>query len=308
MTNAGTASTPTNPGPAHGVVVGYDGSDHARAAVDWAAAEAVLRGLPLRIVNAFTPPMGGAGLGYGTVLPANALEQIRTGVLAELGTLAEEVRSAHPGLEVSVNALIGNSAAAVLEEASKAQLVVVGSRGLGGFRGLLLGSTGVQVATHAPCPAAIIRGTAPDGARSVVVGIDGSELSLAALEYGFDLASRHGWDLVAAHAWDVPTYDLLAAPAGPPAPNLAEVEESEVRAAGESLAGFRDRYPDVAVSEVVVKGPVVRALMEAAEAPAAIVVGSRGRGEVVGAVLGSVSQGLLHRATVPVVVVRPDAG
>lgn len=294
-------------GEARGVVVGYDGSDPAKAALEWAAAEAVGRGLPLRIINAFTAPLGGAGLGYGTVLPAGSLERMRDGILVELGSVADALRAQHPGLEVSVAAVVGNSAAAVLEEAAAAQLVVVGSRGMGGFRGLLVGSTGIQVATHAPCPAAIIRGTPSPDASTVVVGLDGSELSLAALEFGFDLASRHGWDLVAAHAWDVPTYDLLAAPAGPPAPDLEDIEAAEIRATGESLAGFRERYPDVKVSESVVKGPVVRALLDTVADPAAIVVGSRGRGEVIGAVLGSVSQGLLHRAKVPVVVVRPLA-
>lgn len=290
------------------IVVGYDGSEHAQAAVDFAAAEASRRDAPLRLVHAFTPPMGGAGLGYGTILPADALETMRDGIAAHLDADVEQLKARFPGVEIQTRVVVGNSAAALLEEAADAALLVVGSRGLGGFRGMLLGSTGIQIASHAPCPAVVVRAPIDPDAAKVVVGLDGSELSQAALAWGFDYASRHGLTLHAVHAWTLPSFDLLAAPAGPGPTDLETIAEEERRSTAESLAGFADRYPDVTVEETVIKAAPAQALLDAATGAAVLVVGTHGRGEFVSAVLGSVSQTLLRKADVPVVVVGPGNG
>lgn len=285
------------------IVVGYDGSEHAAQAVVFAAAEAEKRDAPLRLVHAFTPPMGGAGLGYGAVLPVDALETMRDGIATNMEDDVSRIRAKHPNITIESTVVLGNSAAVLLEQAEDAQLLVVGSRGLGGFRGMLLGSTGIQVASHAPCPVAVIRALPADAPRRVVVGLDGSELSQAALAWGFDYASRHGMTLNAVHAWTIPSFDLLAAPAGPAPADVETITEEERRSSAESLAGFRDRYPDVTVEETVIKESATKALLEAAKDAALIVVGTHGRGEVMAAVLGSVSQALLRKADVPVVVV-----
>ncbi len=139
----------------------------------------------------------------------------------------------------------------------------------------------------------------------MVIGIDGSPAAEAALAFGFDEASRHGWSVVAVHAWDVPAYDLLIVPNGPVPVPLADVADDEVRLTAELLAGFRDDYPDVDVEERLVRSPAVQALVAASTTAAMIVVGTHGHGPTMGALLGSVSNGLLHKATVPVVVVPP---
>ena len=287
----------------HEVVVGFDGSETAAAAVAWAAAEASARRARLRLLHAFLPPVGGVGLGYGTLLPAGAIDTLRDSAQEHLAAEAAKVAAEHPGLDVASTVLVGNPASALLEEAETADLVVVGSRGLGGFRGLLVGSTGTQVAAHAECPVVVVRGSAPPDADAVVVGVDGSEHSVDALRFAFAHADRHGLGITAVHAWDVPTYDVLAAPTGPPPASIDELTDDAMRETAEALAGFRADYPSVDVTEVVVKAPTVNALLEAARGAALIVVGSRGRGEFLGALLGSVSQGVVSRAEIPVAVV-----
>ena len=190
-----------------------------------------------------------------------------------------------------------------------AELIVLGSRGHGGFTGLLLGSVGTQVASHASCPVVIMRDTPRTDAKEVVVGIDGSPHSLAALEFAFNEASRHGWKLIAVHAWDVPSYDLILSPDGPIPLPLENVADEEVRLAAEVLAGFVEEYPDVAVSERLVRSPAVQAILDNSTNAALIVLGTRGRNAFVGALLGSVSNGVLHKAKAPVAIIplpEPD--
>jgi nucleotide-binding universal stress UspA family protein len=190
-----------------------------------------------------------------------------------------------------------------VDASANADMVVVGSRGMGGFRGLLVGSVGVQVASNATCPAVVVRKAPSATASTVVVGVDGSALSLAAVDFAFDIAERRGWRVLAVHAWEIPAYDVLASPSGPPPVDLEDLAASEERAFSESLAGLRERHPGVVVDQTIVKAPSVRAILEASDDAALIVMGTRGHGEFLGAVLGSVSQGVLHRAKVPVAVI-----
>jgi nucleotide-binding universal stress UspA family protein len=286
------------------VIVGFDGSESAVTAAQWAAVEAGSRGVALQLIHAFTPPVGGLGVGYATAVGTDIIDQLREGAQVAVDEAAATLRAAHPEIEITTNVVIGNPSGALIDASADASLVAVGSRGLGGFRGLLLGSVGVQVATHAECPAVVLRGPAPAGASQVVVGIDGSQMARDALAFAFDTASRRGWSLVALHAWDVPSSDVLAAPSGTAPVTLAQMGDTETRTTAEALAGYRETYPDVEVEERVVKGTTVKAILKAAESAAMIVVGSRGRGEVAGAILGSVSQGILHKAKVPVAVVH----
>lgn len=290
-----------------GVIVGYDGSDQAGVAVAWAAREAASRGARLTLVVATAIPMESMHFG-GSILTADAIEELIEGLRREAGKKADEMRSAHPSLDVCVEVSLGNPASVLLESSDGADLVVVGSRGMGGFRGLLVGSVGVQVASHAPCPAVVVRREPPAGASTVVVGVDGSSLSMAALDFAFDMAERHNWRVRAVHAWEIPAYDILAAPAGPPPIDVADLESAEQRAFAESLAGLRERHPAIEIEERVIKGASARAILDASGDACLIVLGTRGRGEFLGAILGSVSQGVLHRATVPVAVVGPPEG
>lgn len=283
------------------VVVGFDGSDSSTTAARWAADEARSRGRGLALVHAILPPVTTGGLGVGLPPSLDLIEQLERQAKDQLDSVA----STFEGLDVTTHIPVGAPSAAMLEASETADLLVIGSRGRGGFTGLLLGSVGAQVAAHSACPVAVIRQPAAEGARGVVVGIDGSPAAEAALAFAFDEASHHGWTLVALHAWDVPSYDLLIVPNGPVPVPLADVADDEVRLTAEVLAGFRDDYPDVDVEERLVRGPAVQSLVAASGNAAMVVIGTHGHGPAMGALLGSVSNGLLHKAKVPVVVVPP---
>lgn len=283
------------------VVVGYDGSESSTRAAQWAAGEARVRGRGLTLVHAILPPVTTGGLGVGLPPSLDLIEQMERHAKEQTDAFGATLT----GIDVRSVVSVGSPSAVMLEASEAADLVVVGSRGRGGFTGLLLGSVGAQVAAHSACPVAVIRQLAPDGASTIVVGIDGSPAAEAALAFAFDEASRHGWSITAVHAWDVPAYDLLIVPNGPVPVPLTDVADDEVRLTAEVLAGFRDDYPDVDVQEHLVRSPAVQALLTASTDTAMIVVGTHGHGPAMGALLGSVSNGLLHKATVPVVVVPP---
>lgn len=287
------------------VVVGYDGSDASRAAVAWAAHEAVVRGCGLTIVHAIMPPVMTGGLGVGLPTSPEVLSRMEDAAADQLTALADAVE----GSDVQTTVQIGSPSGVLLEASESAELIVAGSRGHGGFARLMLGSVAAQVAAHADCPVVVIRGATPIDATELVVGIDAGQRSESALAFAFDEASRHGWSVVAVHAWEVPSYDLLIVPNGPIPVSLSDVADDEIRLSAEALGGFRDAYPDVSVREHLVQGPPVPALLTASDNPTMIVVGTRGHGPTVGALLGSVSNGILHKSPVPVVVVpRQDSG
>ena len=135
-----------------GVVVGYDGSEHSSIAVDWAAAEAVSRGVMLTLTAATTVPMEGMRFG-GSILSPDAIDDLLGRLQEATQARADEARKAHPGLVVDVKVALGSPAAVLVEASANADMVVVGSRGMGGFRGLLVGSVGVQVASNSECTA-----------------------------------------------------------------------------------------------------------------------------------------------------------
>lgn len=282
-------------------MVGFDGSDSSTRAARWAADEARTRGRGLELVHAILPPVTTGGLGVGLPPSLDLIEQLERQAKNQLDAVA----ATFEGLDVSTHIAVGAPSAAMLEASETADMLVIGSRGRGGFTGLLLGSVGAQVAAHSACPVVVIRQAAPEGARTIVVGIDGSPAAEAALAFAFDEASHQGWTVVALHAWDVPSYDLLIVPNGPVPVPLTDVADDEIRLTAELLAGFRDDYPDVDVEERLVRGPAVKSLVAASADAAMVVIGTHGHGPAMGALLGSVSNGLLHKAKVPVVVVPP---
>lgn len=281
------------------IVVGMDGSEPARQAAVWAAREAMARGRGLTLVHSVLPPSAGSAFGPGFPIGLDVMDDVQAAVRDELESFARTL----PSTDVLTQVEIGSPSGVLLAASETAALIVLGSRGHGGFRGLLLGSVSIQVTAHAECPVVVIRDLPPGDAHRIVVGIDGSPASESAIAFAFDMASRHNWTVTALHAWEVPAYDLLVIPDGPIPVPLADVVDDEVRLAAEVLAGFQADYPDVTVEERLVRQNPVDAILEAAEGAAMIAVGSRGHGQVVGALLGSVSHGVLHKARVPVVVV-----
>ncbi|MFD8234788.1 universal stress protein [Streptomyces sp. NPDC059696] len=284
------------------VVVGVDGSPRGLDAVAYSAHAARSRRAALRVVHAFVRP---AHLPPGAVSPRPVLEQ----ALETANDLVDEgVRLARTtAAEVSVSGLVVHGEAlAVLEAQSRAaDLVVVGSRGRGGFEGVLLGSTATGLAAHGRCPVVVVREqTEPYG--PVLVGVDGSPAGAAAVRFALAEATRLGAPVVALHAWTTwnapmpPPQDPSLPYANPPGA-LAAAEE---RVLTEALSGLGERYPDVKVEHRVVHGPTRQALIEASRTARLTVVGSRGRGGFTGLLLGSVSQAVLHHAHSPVAVVR----
>jgi nucleotide-binding universal stress UspA family protein len=209
----------------------------------------------------------------------------------------------HLDLQVEPILDVGRPARILLEHARHAQLVVVGSRGHGDFSALLLGSTSLQVAMHAPCPVIVVRWPRPGAVSGpsvgrIVVGIDGSELSESAVAFAFDEADRRDVGLTALHAWESPLPEAL------PTHEWQAVEDEERALLAERLAGWGEKYPDVDVDHRVVRGDAIANLVAESVGAELTVVGSRGAGGFRGLVLGSVSHGLLHHAGSPVAVVR----
>jgi nucleotide-binding universal stress UspA family protein len=314
------------------VVVGIDGSSSALDAVRWAAREAARRGTPLRLVSAFswhdTRHIGDHGH-YREVMLRRTREAV--------AEAAETAAQAAPGIEISERVVDGFPVPRLVAASRHAGLVVIGDRGLGGFSSLLVGSVAIGLAAHAECPVVVVRGERPseDGtAGPVVVGVDGSPLSEAALAFAFAAADAHKVPLVAVHAWTDSVLDAAVVPLL----GWEAIETVEQLLLAERLAGWGEKYPDVEVRRVVARDRPAHALLERAagvwtderaqegrrrvqarerraerghvieQAATAqlVVVGSHGRGSAAGLVLGSVSHAVLHHAPCPVAVVRPE--
>jgi nucleotide-binding universal stress UspA family protein len=186
----------------------------------------------------------------------------------------------------------------LLAESAAARLIVVGSHGLGGLRGVLIGSVALKVAAQASCPVVVVRGSEPQLHGPVVVGVDASSESERAVGFALEAAAAREVPLVVAHAW----HDEVAA-AGT---NPAELKAGEQRRAlNDRMAGWCEKYPGVEVRLCAVRDRnAARALLRLSVDTQLIVVGSRGRGPVAGGLLGSTGNSLLRRATCPVVVVH----
>jgi nucleotide-binding universal stress UspA family protein len=287
-------------------MVGLDLSATSELAVDWGAAEAALRGCALELVHVAPP----------TPLPAVVVTDVDHPVYSDIPPLTlphsrceavgARVREAHPGLEVRVRVVPGSDAArTLLEESRGAAVLALGARGLGALRGMVLGSVSTAVVEHAHVPVVVVRHAAsttiPD--PRVVVGVDGSPVSSPALRFAFEEARRRGTGVTAVHTWQ-PDVRTPSAEWWPEDPIRSEVDERVV--ASESLAGFREEFPEVDVRVHVTQRDAAAELVRLSTGAGLLVVGSRGRGPVATAVLGSVSATVLRKAHCPVAVVHPD--
>ena len=287
------------------IVVGVDGSESALQAVRWAAQEAHRRRVPLRLVSAFGWTAGhhlgdpGFGTDYLEVLLQNARDGVAAAAAAAAGVA--------PELAIEQEVVTGFPVPVLNAEAAHAALVVLGDRGLGGFTGLLVGSVAVALTTHAPCPVVVVRGPTPDAPPPsdgpIVVGIDGSPTSEAALAFAYEAANLRGVPLLAVHTWtDYQIGSTMTAVLEGEA-----IDADEHRLLAERLAGWSEKYPDVPVQRLVTRHRPAATLIEQSTHAQLVVVGSRGRGGFAGLLLGSVSHALLHHSGCPVAVVRPAA-
>ncbi|MFI9592753.1 universal stress protein [Nonomuraea sp. NPDC052265] len=272
------------------IVAAVDGSASSTAAVEWAAGDAQRRRLPLRIVHVCEQ----WALGIDSArYCAGALE-----------AAADRARAISGDVEVVAEMLAGNVIDALILESASADSLVLGSRGMGGFAGMVLGSVGGAVAGHAAGTVVIVRGVVAVRHDLVVAGDDGSAGSRQAMAYAVEQARARHARLHVVYAWQAPAVSPYWAAYSH---LLADSFQEEARAARARVTPWRNENPDVVITDEQVRGHPVAALTEATAAADLVVVGSRGRGGFSSAVLGSVSHGVLHHAACPVAVVRPHA-
>ncbi|MEV4822511.1 universal stress protein [Micromonospora sp. NPDC049274] len=274
------------------ILVGYDGSTDASVALDWALTEAERSGQPVRLAYVFEWLTVASWVGPGVAPGVWPDDTARRQVDDLVRKAAAAAAAAHPGLTITGEVYDGPPALVLQERSADAGLLVLGSRGHGGFGGLLAGSTAVAVAAHAHCPVVVVRdGTAGGPDAPVAVGVDGSEPSLVALGFAAERAAQRRVPLRVLHAWT-------------PGPGGAAGVPDERAAVQETLEPWRRTYPELSMTVDVVGGNPAAMLIEASRSTQLVVVGSRGRGGLAGMLLGSVSQQVIQHAGCPVAVVR----
>jgi nucleotide-binding universal stress UspA family protein len=315
-------------GRARPVVAGVDFSAGGDRAADYAAREALASGRDLKLVHGLVIPIP-------SVTPFPALyddDAVREHAYALLDQLAAGLHQRYPGLTISTEVASLAGGITLISESRSASLVVVGSRGEGGFARLLIGSVAGQIATYAACPVIVVPpadppsdppadphadpGAEPDAdpdAASegpVVVGVDGSEFTRRTIGFAFDEAAARHCPLIAVHVWCLPRFGGFTDDtvwSKDPSQAQIQLREAADRLLAESMAGWQSAYPQVSVERRTLhhERPALALLETAGEAGASLlVVGSRGRGGFVGPLLGSVSQSVVSHARLPVAVVH----
>ncbi|MDF3144914.1 MULTISPECIES: universal stress protein [unclassified Streptomyces] len=310
------------------VVAGFDGSSESRAAAEWAAREAKLRGLPLKIVHVWEPvpgPMAQAPL-LGAETQQHWSERSEMGVPPAEGwgrvprEAAEGIRLRHPGVEVTTEHLTGGSADTLVKAAADAELLVLGSRGLSGFGGFMVGSVGLSVVAHAERPVVLVRAgeqaadehepdpvgipSAATPYRPVLLGLDAASPADSVIEFAFEEAARRKTGLRVIHGWNLPPYYVYGLSADAQLHDEIARQQSAVLA--EALRPWRQKYPSVEVTEETPSGSPGIRLVDASREASLVVVGRRVRRSPFGAHIGPVAHAVLHHATAPVAVVAHD--
>jgi nucleotide-binding universal stress UspA family protein len=283
------------------IVAATDGSEESLRAVDWAAREAELRGLPLRIVSAaaLPPRMAENQTAAGVATVADTVVNDRDRALAAATQRAIAVA---PDLLVDADGLRGSPAQAITEAGSGASMLVVGSRGMGAFTALILGSVSRYAAAHAPCPVVVVRDQTTAAHPQVAVGIGDPAEASAALDFAFEEASLRKASLIAVHAWDSGGGDVSRATRAMARPGAHAIEERVAGQLQALLADRQARYPGVEASYDLVYGHPGRALV-GLSARADLVVLGRHRPDGLLPGPGAVRHAVLNHAHGPVVTV-----
>ncbi|MGW2208680.1 universal stress protein [Streptomyces sp. NPDC001781] len=301
------------------VTAGLDGSAESRAAAEWAAREAVLRGLPLRLVRVWEPlpdPLAQA--------PLLGAEAERDWIEGAPDESAEGLRLRHPGLEVITERRTGDPVDVLCEAAGASELLALGSRGLGRLHGFLVGSVGLAVVGRADCPVALVRAgeqaadehradpagipSAATPFRPVVVGLDITAPSAVLLEFAFGTAALRGAPLRVVYAWMPQPPPPYSSPGYAYEAEAAPVVEESLEPRNafmltRALEPWREAFPDVDVAEAAVEGSAGSVLVDASRDACLVVVGRRVRKARFGTRLGHVAHAMLHHSPAPVAVV-----
>ncbi|MER6124161.1 universal stress protein [Streptomyces sp. NPDC001795] len=295
------------------VTAGVDESGESLAAAHWAAREALRRGGALRLVHAWK----------GQPQPAPAVPADATlRLLAEqtLERAAGSVRAAHPGLTVEDQLVPESAVTVLLTEAGDAELLVLGSRGLGRITGFVVGSVSQRVVARAPCPLVLVRagetsadehlpamnGVSPDEIpetpfRDVVLGLDTRHPSDELIGFAFEAARRCGASLHVIHACGMAPAHAAHGRSGPASRQDPAAEREHLLAA--MLRPWREKIPGVPVTGTVFRGRAAPELVRASARASLVVVGRRTRDARLGTHIGSVTHAVLHHAGCPVAVV-----
>ncbi|MYX32856.1 MULTISPECIES: universal stress protein [unclassified Streptomyces] len=285
------------------LVVGTDGSDAALKAVDWAADEAAVRGVPLRIVYASLWER------YEGRAPSFTREPPEGQILAQhIASSAEErARLRQPGLEMTAEVLTEDTQYALLREGNHATALVVGHRGRGDMAGLLLGSVSLTLAGRAQCPVVVVRGDREEqGTKDeqgwIVLGVGPDENSAAAIEFAFHEAELRGCGVRAVHAWRMPPGEGA---------EWTGYEDEAVKAhhrraeehLDQALRAAATARPGVRYRRYAGEGHARKVLLATLDDADLLVVGARRRNNPFGLQLGPVNHAMLHHAPCPVAVV-----
>ncbi|MCX4767255.1 universal stress protein [Streptomyces sp. NBC_01275] len=294
----------------HPVVAGIDGSAHSSVAADWAAREATLRGVELRLVHA-SPPLP------GTAVPLPAVDGLRHMGERMLERTVADLGDRYPHLEVRGEQADDPPASALLAAARTAGLLVVGTRGTGGFDGLTVGSVALRTAMAAPCPVVLVPrqhagafgGGMPSarGATQVVVGFDAHHPVSETVDFAFSAAEARGAGLRVVQAWAFPADSVSPRTLAVTEEDRATWEDQEVFQLSDALRAWQEKYPRVTVRPDVVLLHPAEALLSTSRSAELLVVGRRTDPQAVEGRLGFIAHGVLHHARCPVAVV-PHVG
>ena len=273
------------------VIVGADGSRESLRAVEWAAREAALRGTSLRIVA--VPPLP-RRMTVTSASPGTVSDVVERSTSEALAAAAQQAAAQQPGLAIETHLVAGAPAEVLAGAAEDAALLVLGSRGAGGFSALILGSVSRYVATHAAAPVVVARDETMSADREIVVGVRDPAQAEAALGFGFEEAALRHARLLAVHAWSSPV------------PGHTEAPAEETSRLESAVAAWQEKFPEVEASVEVVHAHPGRVLAGSSARADLVVLGRHGPGGSRGPGVGSVTHAVLSHAHGPVATVPGD--
>ena len=247
----------------------------------------------------------------GMVPPQELFDDLQAETMEKIEAARALAHEVAPEIRIGHTVAEGSPIDMLLEMSPNVTMIVMGSRGLGGLSGMVMGSVSSAVVSHGKCPVVVVREDNPVDENTkygpVVVGVDGSDISQKATEYAFAEAEARGAELVAVHTWmDMQVQSSLSGLTAAQQ-QWEEIEAQQVKMLSERLAPLAEKHPTVQVKKVIARDRPVRALSEQAEGAQLLVVGSHGRGGFRGMLIGSTSRALLQSAPCPMMVVRPES-
>jgi nucleotide-binding universal stress UspA family protein len=294
------------------VTVGVDGTRESFAAVDWAAREALLRGVPLRLVQV-------RETGAYPYSPIADDEVEREWAQSLVNEVLDELNRRVPDLHTNVEMVAGRPAHVLCDASADSGLLVLGSRGLSTLLGFIVGSTALPTVAHTVSPVVLVRARpdaegasadavlpdAPLPSGEVLLGLDLGRPCDELIAFAFESASRWSAPLRVLHAWDLhPTPGLRPSPVPPVMAQELNAAQNEALSA--ALHPWQESHPDLKVHAEAVLGKPARLLVEASAEASMLVVGRRNRRSRIGTHLGPVAHAVMHHARTPVAVVPHD--